>query len=139
MGPVIIMHISAYESDHGFSLIEVMVAMSIIAIAFTAALSLQSRGFYLAGEAKFNTTASMLAQKRVAEIVSGKIEDITDFSGDFGDDFAGYYWEVTIEDKDFSGMGIPNNLKQINLKISRGEDEKYQYHLRLYRFFLDKG
>lgn len=133
------MHIFFKESDLGFSLIEVMVALSIIAIAFTAALSLQSRGFYLASEAKFNTTASLLAQKKMAEIESGNIDDITDFSGDFGDDFADYNWEVTMEDEDFSEKGISNHLKQINLKISRWEDEKYQYHLRLYLFFPPKG
>ena len=133
------MYISVKESDHGFSLIEVMVAISMIAIAYTAALSLQSRGFYLANEAKFNTTASMLAQKKIAEIESGNIDDIMEFSGDFGDDFAGYIWELTLGDKTFSEEGISDHLKQIDLKISRGDDDKYQYHLRLYLFAPVKG
>jgi prepilin-type N-terminal cleavage/methylation domain-containing protein len=133
------MPISIKKSENGFSLIEVMVAVSIIAIAFTAALSLQSRGFCLANESKFYITASLLAQKKMAEIEAENIEDITDFSGDFGDDFAGYYWELSIENRDFGESGVSDHLTQINLMISRGEDKKYQYHLRLYLFSPPKG
>ena len=75
----------------------------------------------------------------MAEIESGNIDDITDFSGDFGDDFADYNWEFTIEGEDFSEKGVPDYLKLINLKISRGEYEEYQYHLRLYLFFPPEG
>ncbi|MBN2061307.1 MAG: prepilin-type N-terminal cleavage/methylation domain-containing protein [Deltaproteobacteria bacterium] len=132
------MHISIKESDPGFSLIEVMVAVSIIAIALTAALGLQSKGFSLAGEAKFSTTASMLAQKKSAEIESGNIDQLIDFSGDFGDDFPGYSWEISIENSYPSQDGISDYLKQINMKISWGGDEKYIYQLRFYQFVTDK-
>ena len=133
------MHIFIKKSDAGFSLLEVMVAMSIIAIAFTAALGLQSRGLSLADEAKFYTTASMLAQRKIAEIESENIENIIAYSGDFGNDFPGYNWEFIIENSMSSKVATADFLKQINLKISWSDDEKYQYHLRLYSFIPAKG
>lgn len=128
------MYISTKESDQGFSLIEVMVAVSIIAIALTAAFSLQSRGLTLANEARFDTTASLLAQKKIAEIEAGNPEDITTSSGDFDDDYPGYKWEISIQDNSSLKEDISECLRQVNVKISRGDDEKYQYHLRVYSF-----
>ena len=46
----------------GFTLLEVMVAMAIIAIAMTAVLNSQSQSISLASEAKFSTTAALLAR-----------------------------------------------------------------------------
>ena len=52
----------------GFTLLEVMVAMAIIAIALTAVLGSQSKSLSLASEAKFSTTVALLAQSKMAEI-----------------------------------------------------------------------
>ena len=133
------MNIFIKKSYTGFSLLEVMVAISIIAIAFTAALGLQSRAMSLAGEAKFHTTASMLAQKKIAEIESENIDNIIAYSGDFGNDFPGYHWELSIKNTMSSEPEIADSLKQINLEISWSDDEQYQYHLRLYSFTPAKG
>lgn len=48
----------------GFSLLEVMVAMAIMAITFMAVLDSQSVSISGASEAKFSTTAALLAQKK---------------------------------------------------------------------------
>jgi prepilin-type N-terminal cleavage/methylation domain-containing protein len=53
------------RKSFGFTLLEVMVAMSIIAIALTAVLGSQSQSVSLASEAKFNTTAPLLAQSKI--------------------------------------------------------------------------
>ncbi len=119
----------------GFTLLEVMVAMAIIAIALTAILGSQSQSVSLAGEARFYTTAAFLAQSKMAEIEAKKIEDLTSDSGDFGDDFPGYVWSVTVSNVMFGGLeDVSDHLKQIDLGVSWGKDEAYQYRLRLYRF-----
>lgn len=117
-----------------FTLLEVMVAMAIIAIALTAVLGSQSQSVSLASESKFNTTAAFLAQGKMAEIEIKKPDDLSDDSGDFGEDFPGYNWKLTIRDIGFDKpKDVSEHLKQIDLSISWGEDALYEYNLRLYR------
>ncbi len=120
----------------GFTLLEVMVAVAIIATALTAVLGSQSQSVSLASESKFCTTAPLLAQRMMAQIESEKREGLASDSGDFGEDFPGYTWEMKVRDVDFEGLaGVSDHLKQIDLRVVWGESRSYQYHLRLYRFF----
>lgn len=120
----------------GFTLLEVMVAIAIIAIALTAVLGSQSQSLSLASEAKFSTTATFLAQSKMAEIEAEKPEDLTSDSGDFGEDFPGYRWDKSVKDVTFDEPeGISDHLKQIDLTVSWEEHDQYEYRLRLYRFF----
>jgi len=121
----------------GFTLLEVMIAVAIIAIALMAVLGSQSQGLSLAGESRFNRTAALLAQEKMAEIEAVKdLGDLNSDSGDFGDEFPGYTWQLSMHDILFDGAEkISDRLKQIDLEVSWGSDELYQYRLRLYRFF----
>ena len=121
----------------GFTLLEVMMAVAIIAIALMAVLGSQSQGLSLAGESRFNRTASLLAQGKMAEIETvWDQKDLNSDSGDFGDEFPGYAWRLSVNDVSFEGVEkFSDRLKQIDLKVSWGSDDLYQYNLRLYRFF----
>ena len=121
----------------GFTLLEVMIAVAIIAIALMAVLGSQSQGLSLAGESRFNRTATLLAQGKMAEIEAVKDQrDLNSDSGDFGDEFPGYVWQLSVNEVLFDGAEkISDRLKQIDLEVSWGSDELYQYRLRLYRFF----
>ena len=124
----------------GFTLLEVMVALSIIAIALTAVFGSQSQSVDLAGEAKFNITAPLLAQSKMAELEVMEADDLTGDSGDFGEDFPGYAWSCEVDDVSFDK---PENaslhLKRIDLVVSWGESEHYQYGLTLYRFVPEES
>ena len=123
------------HASQGFTLLEVMVAVSIMAIALVAVFGSQSQSISLASEAKFSTTAAFLAQSKMAEIEAGLGEGLASDSGDFGDDFPGYFWELEVSDVASGDVGdISEHLKQIDLAISWGEDSPYQYRLRLYMF-----
>ena len=120
----------------GFTLLEVMVAVSIIAIAVTAVLSSQSQSVHMANEAKFFTSAAILAQSKIAEIEIKEKDDFASESGIFQDDFSDYRWDLTISDVIFpAAEDISDHLRQIDLMVSRGEDKSYQYRVRFYRFF----
>lgn len=119
----------------GFTLLEVMVAMAIIAIALTAVLGSQSQSVSLASEAKFSTTAPLLAQSKMAQIEVVELKDLNDDSGDFGDDFPGYTWEISVKNVVFEEpVNVAERLRQIDLKISWNDGGLYQYSIRLYRF-----
>lgn len=121
--------------DSGFTLLEVMIAIAIIAIALVAVLGSQSQSLSLASEAKFNTTAALLAQSKMAEVEAASPEELISNSGDFGEDFPDYRWELTVSDVGFlEAEEVLNYLKQIDLVVSWGEHKSYQYRVRLYRF-----
>lgn len=122
-------------ASSGFTLLEVMVALSILAITFMAVLKSQSISVLRASETKFITSASFLAQKKMAEIEILKIEDIISDSGNFGDDHAGYSWELTVKKPLLNtSENIIDHLKQLDLKILWQDGELYSYKLRQYRF-----
>jgi general secretion pathway protein I len=124
--------------DHkssGFTLLEVMIATAFIAIALVAALGSQSQSVSLANEAKFTTTVAFLAQGKMAEFESISPEDLTSDSGDFGEDFPGYRWELEVSDVSFEGLeDISKHIKKIALTVHWGEDDMYEYGLNFYRF-----
>ncbi len=123
------------KREQGFTLLEVMVSLSIIALALTTLLTSQSQSLSLASEAKFNSTATLLAQSRIAEIETAKIEDLRSDSGDFGDNFPDYYWEMELNSIPLSGTEkIADHLREIDLNIFFGREKKYKYNVRLYRF-----
>ncbi len=119
----------------GFTLLEVMVAMAIIATALTAVLGSQSQSLSLASEAKFRTTAAFLAQGKMAEIEAEKADNLTSDSGDFGEEFSGYRWDLSVNDATFDEPeNVSDHLKQIDLTIFWEGHDKYEYGLRLYKF-----
>jgi len=123
------------KMSSGFTLLEVMIAIAIIAIALVAVFGSQSQSLSLANEAKFSTTAALLAQSKMAEIETLNPRDLVSGSGDFGEDFPDYRWELTVSDIAFAGAEeVSDHLKQINLSLSYGEHGHYEYGLRLYRF-----
>jgi len=118
-----------------FTLLEVMVAMSIIAIALAAVLGSQSQSVSLATETKFNTTAVLLAQMKIAEMDLDEPKNLISDSGTFGEDFPDYYWETAINSVTLpEAESISKHLVQIDLKIFRGKDSLYRCGFRFYRF-----
>jgi len=125
---------SPLRNRKAFTLLEVIVAIAIIAISLTTLFSAQSGSISLATEAKFNTNASLLAGLKLAELESGKIE-ATDSQGDFGEDFPGYTWKleeqtVSVNVPDLSEI-IDKNLRCIDISIFWQEDA-YAYTVRYY-------
>ena len=121
----------------GFTLIEVLVALSILTIAMTAVYRLQSQTMAMSARARFYTIAPLLAQARLAEIERAGFEDPADGSGDFGQDYPGYTWSVRTEEVQTDLLkDRPYHLLRIELAIEQNEEELYE--LRTYRFYPDE-
>ena len=122
--------------QEGFTLLEVMIAVAVLAIALSAVLGLQSRSLTLAAESRFHTTAALLAQGKMAETAVAGMGNLTSDSGDFGDVFSGYAWRLSVQNADLPGLEkMKGRLKRIDLEVTCGEGALYSYDLRLYRFF----
>ena len=121
--------------NSGFTLLEVMISVAILAIALVSVYGSQSQSLSMANEAKFNTTAALLAQAKIAEIEAYKEGDLSSSSGDFGEDFPDYFWDLVVGDVPFTGeVDALENLRQIDLTLSYNREEKYSYKIRLFCF-----
>lgn len=124
------------NSAQGFTLLEVMIAVSVLTIALAAVLGLQSKSLTLASESRFQTTAALLAQGKMAEMAVAELGDLTSDSGDFDDAFSGHAWQLSVQNADLPGLEkMKGRLKRIDLEVTCGEGELFRYDLRLYRFF----
>ncbi len=124
-----------YRSSTGFTLLEIMVATSIIAIVLVSVYRMHAQTIRMNFISRFQTTAPMLAKKVLAEIETKPVDDLADDSGDFGKEFSGYKWQVAVKEVEFEALGeIAKDLKQIEVTVSLNEDEDV-YNIRLYKFF----
>ena len=121
-------------SLEGFTLLEVMTAISIMAIALISVYKMHSQTIVMANTARFYTTAPFLAQSKISEIESKSDDELSDSSGDFGDKFPQYNYNISINDVESELLGnTTNDLKKIDIIISYNSDE-FIYRLRTYRF-----
>ena len=87
----------------GFTLLEVMVAMAILAGALTVLLESQTKSVQASNRSKFMTTAVLLARAKLADLEDELYEDgFSDIgkeaTGDFSDEgFANFRWEWKVE------------------------------------------
>lgn len=120
------------KQNSGFTLLEVMIAVALIAVALTALLGSQSQSVSFANSAKFETMAAMLAQSKMSEMTIQDSNSLASDSGNFGDDYPGYAWEATVSDISLEGIEtVSDYLKQIDVTVTWGV---YSYSIRLYHY-----
>jgi general secretion pathway protein I len=126
--------------EKGFTLLEVMVALAMVAISLTAVLGSQSQGVSLAAEARFSTTAPLLAHSILARYETMDPRDMTDDSGDFGDDFPGYVWEAMLESPFFDDPpNVADHLRRVEVVVTREGISGLNYTLWRYLYAPEQG
>jgi general secretion pathway protein I len=116
------------SKKNGFTLLEVMIAMAILAITLVVVFQSQSQSISMAGSARFETTAALLAQSKMAEIEAANPENVVSDSGDFGDDFPDYSWKVDVTETEIE------LLKKIEVKVvNERMTSNNSFRLVLYR------
>ena len=88
----------------GFTLLEVMVAVAILAIALIAILKANVQSLDALAEVRQKTAASMLAASKLAEVEAVGAENWTEFQGDFGDEYPGFSWQVESAATELEGI-----------------------------------
>lgn len=86
--------------NRGFTLLEVMIAMAILAIGLLVAFQSQSQSVAMMAASRATTMMTMLAQSKMAELETANIAALASANGDFGSDYPDYTWasQVTSED-----------------------------------------
>jgi len=121
----------------GFTLLEVMVTVSIIAIALISIFDLHTQTISMNIDTQFNATAPFLARKKWTELEMLPIHELTPGSGDFGEEFPGFAWKVAAEDIQAEELKTSRFLlKKIDIQISFNHEEMV-YEMRTYRAFQE--
>lgn len=106
-----------FRAGHGFTLIEVLVAMAIIAIALVALLGSQARSIGRAGETAFLHLAPVLAANKLAEVEGGLVPSL-DGAGDFAPERPEYRWQLKVADPP---VGTSERLRALTAFVRRVE------------------
>ena len=121
----------------GFTLLEIMVSISIISIVLVAVYRMHIQTIAMNSAVKFYTIAPLLAHGKIAELEINPSDELTDDSGNFGENFPGYRWNLSINDIESEFLGTTSKaLKKIDIIISLNNDE-LTYNLRKYRLVED--
>ena len=120
-------------SSRGFTLLEVVISVAIIATGFFAVYSLHIQTLAAASDVRFYIKAPLLAQEKISEIEMN-LKDAADGSGDFGEDYEGYSWKTTVSNVTNELLGATSEkMKKIELQISLNEGEN-SYDVTVYRY-----
>lgn len=116
-----------------------MAAIAMIAVVLVAVYRLHLQTLSMSESMRFYTTAPLLAKSRADAI--GLLPESTALSdsGDFGELFPGYTWEVNLQPVESEYLGEwAENLARIDVTVST-EEAGYVYRIRTYRLLPDKG
>ncbi len=121
----------------GFTLMEVMVALSVVAIALLAIYRMHTQTLFMDARGRFDTVAAMLARQKLAEMETIDPTELIGDSGDFGSDHPSYAWRVETENvaSDLFREDGPV-LRKISLTISHNDNESI-FHLTTFRYLYE--
>ena len=114
----------------GFTLLEVMIAMAILATVLVTVFHSQSQSIAMANESRTMTTMALLAQSRMAEMEGQQDLSIGQTSGTFGEDFPNYSWSTIITQPPGTGSSY---LRKIEIAVVHNYYPKRPYRVILYR------
>jgi len=136
----VIKYILKTDNSRGFTLLEVMISVSIIALIFVSLFRMQSSTIELATAGKFNSIAPILARQLLVKIEQD-VNNWSQFEGDFGENFpgAGYTCEIldsSFEELDFIKEENQNSLKKIKITITDPSGQR-SYKISTWRFAVE--
>ena len=121
--------------DDGFTLLEVLVALGIMAVVLVSVYRLHSQTISMATETRFHVQAPLLARGALARFEESRQRGLISDEGDFGKDYPGYRWKISVEEVASPALGaeLSRDMKRIDVVVSLNEGA-YTYEFRTYRF-----
>jgi len=98
-------------SNVGFTLLEVMIALLIIATSFVVLLHTRNQSVITADYAKRATVATLLASEKMSDIEQEDFPDTGDDSSNFGDDYPEYRWKTSVSDTAYE------NIREVKVEV----------------------
>jgi general secretion pathway protein I len=123
---------SPAAGEEGFTLLEVIIAMTIMVLAFASILAVESNSISATTRAKEANIVAMLARNKMVDLeysVEGKTFDEvkkTD-AGHFDPPYESYRWETAVKEIKFPNMNFGGGGTQSGSSRSSSEDQGNQY------------
>lgn len=117
----------------GFTLLEVMIAVAVIAIAVVTLLGAQAQSVSIASGAKFDAKASLLAQWKMSDLMLQDYDRLTADEGTFGEDYSHFTWKTKVAELTESETGLTGGadmLKTLDVTVAYDQDERMSFTLR---------
>jgi len=126
---------SARRAEHGFTLLEVIVALAILGIGFALAMELLASGVRSAKASEDYTQAVLLARQKMAEVaVTRNLAGSAD-TGEFG---GGFRWTSEVQPLE-QEEEIPGRLYSVRVRVSwLGRRGEKSVDLRTLRMVVDE-
>jgi general secretion pathway protein I len=122
------------DKTGGFTLLEIMVSLSILAIALLAVFRLQSQTLSMHERVGFDVIAPFLAQARLAQIEARFPDPPESGTGDWGQDWPGYRWRTQVTRVDIEELGdTAEDFYKIDVTVFSANDEQ-SYQISTLRF-----
>jgi len=112
---------SKRQCNKGFSLLEVMIALAIVAIALMSLLGLSNRSIQVQDKVQRLTRATLLAQQLMSEQelnVDNSRSNWEPQEDVFSEPFANFRWQISYQDT------LINQVKQVTVTVLWGSAEK---------------
>jgi uncharacterized protein (TIGR02598 family) len=110
------------KSKRGFTLLEIVIALAILAIGLVGILSLFPVGFEASRRASMLTEATIHAQQKMEEFKQTGYDGLNSSGGYTAfTDNSGLEWQVTVDEID-----PPGNLKSVTLDVRWQEKGDYK-------------
>lgn len=90
--------------EQGFTLLEVMVALMILAITLVVIFSNQATSINVGNEARIITKATFVAQERMAGLITRKRLPIGEEEGEVPESIPPLKWKQIVEESETEGM-----------------------------------
>jgi general secretion pathway protein I len=125
------------QGQGGFTLLEVMIAVAVIAIALVTMIGAQAQSVDIAAIARFDTDAALLAQHQLTELLLAREESMGSDQGDFGDDYPAYGWRTEVmelgeDEVGFKGSGYQLVAIDLTVYLLNQEDTSFTLRQILY-------
>ncbi len=139
-----IKYILKTDKNRGFTLLEVMISVSIIALIFVSVFRMQAGTIGLAAAGEFNSIAPVLAKQLLTKIEYDPA-GWSQAEGDFKDNFQGIKWsceildsslDLSLEELGFVKEKSHNSLKKIKLIITDSSRQR-SYKITTWRLIVE--
>lgn len=117
----------------GFTLLEVMIAVALIAIALVTLIGAQGQSVAIATGSRFDVIASLLAQWKLTDLHLQDGGQLASEAGRFGEEYPAFFWKTEVRELTEQETGIKGAeglLKLVELTVATDQEPDRRYTLR---------